>query len=75
MPLPTVHNSVDYLELVQALRAKQLYQNLPDGVIATLSDCKNLVDHFDLEQLASLSDSTLFDALLAVVTVLAVLYS
>jgi len=52
------------VELVRALRARELYQNLPDGVQATLSDCRNLVDYFDLGQLAILSNSTLFDALI-----------
>ena len=56
-------NSIFYENLVKELRARELYQNLPDGIVATLSECRDLVGHFSLDYLATLSHSTLFDAL------------
>lgn len=63
IPLPQGPGSVSYLELVRVLKARELYQNLPDGVEATINDCTNLTHCFSLDHLSILSNDVLINCL------------
>lgn len=53
-------NPILYDDLVKELRARNLYQNLPDGVDATYLDCREFINLLDLMNiLPGMNDSTI----------------